>query len=103
VFRAHPLLRELLTEDHPPPAPPPSPSPLDDDTVQTLIAGYLSWRVGASAKEVAGNIAEVHGVADAEALLAQVIRIADGMHRKGLVVATPQDEDRYLLLVGGPA
>lgn len=104
LFRAHPLLRELLTEDHPPAARPSEPSPLDDDAIAALIRGYLAWRVGASAAEVTRAVAEERAIDGADvvrALHLQVVRVADGLHRDGKLRASATGDDRFLLWVGG--
>jgi hypothetical protein len=101
VFRPHPLLHELLTEEVVVESPPESPPPLTNDVVRAGIAGYLSWRAGASASEVAKKIADDNAVSYDKALLAQVIGIADDLHRAGHLHSTPQDGDRYMWWLGG--
>ncbi|MEZ4239003.1 MAG: ATP-binding protein [Myxococcota bacterium] len=99
LLRTHPLLADLLTEpDTPQPAP--DAAPLDDDAVRQLVAGHLSWRVGASTRELARRIAQARGDEDAADVLERLTRVTDAMHREGTVQITPLDNERYVLWLG---
>jgi hypothetical protein len=60
----------------------------------------LAWRMGSTAQALAkGYLAEMpEPKVIPEDAWAQVKAIAEGMHKEGLVHATPQDHDLFLLL-----
>jgi hypothetical protein len=100
-FRGHPLLRPLLTEE-PTPAPP-APSTtvrLQVDRVRQYIMAQLAWRMGSTAEALAkGFVEEMPEPRMAhEEAWAQLKVIAGAMHAEGLIHATPQDNDLFLLL-----
>jgi hypothetical protein len=103
LFRSHQILRELLTEEARAEVPQRPAPPLDESAVRTLIAGFLSWRMGASAAEVARKAAQDHQIQEVGPLLQQVISVADEMHREGVIRVSAQDDDRYLLWLGTAA
>jgi hypothetical protein len=100
-FRQHPLLRPLLTEE-------PSPSRevvettvhLQVPRVRQYIMAQLAWRMGSTAQALAkgyrDEMPEPRGTIDE--VWAQFKAIAGGMHSEGLIHATPQDNDLFLLL-----
>jgi hypothetical protein len=100
-FRSHPLLVLLLTED---PAPEPlvsSGHPMAHDDVRLGIQAYLSWRIGATAREVTTKLADDRQLGERfDALLIQVIDVADAMHLEGVLKATPQHNERFLSWLG---
>lgn len=99
-YRAHALLSELLTEEPGATSGPPANGPLAVEEVRVAIEGFLGWRVGASAREVASRIAGDLGRTEEDAIWQQVREVADEMHREGLLQATPLDEDRFLFWIG---
>jgi hypothetical protein len=100
-YRGHPLLRPLLTEE-PPPDEPKKPEivPLDEKDVRQYIVAQLAWRMGSTAQAITnGYVGGTHAPeVTAEAAFPQVKSIAEQMHAEGLVHATPQDNDLFLLL-----
>lgn len=101
-FRSHVLLHDLVTEDLATVVPPAPKPPLDMATVRTAICGILSWKTGAGALELAQKLSEDFAVPRDEALLRQVIDVADKLHEEGLIRSTPQESDRYLWWLGEP-
>ena len=101
-FRAHPLLHDLITEEGPPVTETPPPPPFDDSLVDAGIRAYLSWRTGATATEVANKLLEDQDRPDdlLPAVVHQVIRLADALHRNGVLHSAPEGRDRYLLWLG---
>lgn len=110
-FRAHPLLRLLLTLEEvgaaPPTPPPPAPGrpngvAADGKDLREFIMGQLGMTMGASSKELAVKY-EAY-------LLRKQVRLegkdckekleeaARQMHQDGLIAATPHDDYLYLLL-----
>jgi hypothetical protein len=100
-YRRHPLLRPLLTED-PPPAEVKAPKvvPLDEKDVRQYVMAQLAWMMGSTVQAIAkGYVGSMKGTKVAyEAAWPQVKAIAGKMHAEGLVHATPQDDDLFLLL-----
>jgi hypothetical protein len=100
-YRRHPLLRPLLTEE-PPPAVPETPKvvPLDARDVRQYVMAQLAWMMGSTASAIAKSYVEVmkNPRVKFEAAWPQVKTIAGGMHAEGLLHATPQDDDLFLLL-----
>ncbi len=101
-FRAHPLLRPLLTEDPPAPvAPPAAKDPgVKLKELRQFIMGQLAWQMGTTAKALAKSYAAAMPVprATPEVLWPVVKAAAENLHREGKVHATPQDDDLFLLL-----
>jgi hypothetical protein len=100
-YRSHPLLRPLLTEEAAPAdVEPPKMVELDEKDVRQYVMAQLAWMTGSTAHALAKGYVEVmrgHKVAH-EAAWPQLKAIVGRMHAEGLVHATPQDEDLYLLL-----
>lgn len=100
-YRQHPLLRPLLTEE-PAPDPPvsPPPSTLDEDRVRQYIMAQLAWRMGSTANALAKGFVEDLGDPRpaVEEVWSQFKVIAGRMHGEGLLHATPNDDDLFLLL-----
>jgi hypothetical protein len=99
-FRSHALLHDLVTEDVASLVPPAPAPPLDPAKVREAICGLLTWKTSAGALELAQKLSEDFGVVRDEALLRQVIDVADQLHDEGIVRSTPQENDRYLLWLG---
>jgi hypothetical protein len=99
-FRQHPLLRPLLTEE--PPIEPPKPDPplLDEPRVRQFIMAQLALRMGLMAQTIArGFVEEMTPPRPAhDRAWQQLKEIAGRMHAEGLVHATPQDDDLFLLM-----
>ncbi|MGF1466098.1 MAG: AAA family ATPase [Sandaracinaceae bacterium] len=98
LFRRHPLVGELVTEE------PDTGNGevvewlLDVGTIEAGIRGLLAWRIGASAVEVTAKLAHDHQLEERQPqLLVQVIQVADEMHRRDELRATPLDDDRFLV------
>jgi hypothetical protein len=100
-YRRHPLLRPLLTEE-PPPAEPEKPKDvlLDEKDVRQYVMAQLAWMMGSTASAVAKGYVGVMKAPKLpyEAAWPQVKAIAGRMHSEGLIHATPQDDDLFLLL-----
>jgi hypothetical protein len=100
-YRHHPLLRPLLTED------PPQVEPetrkvvqLDEKDVRQYVMAQLAWMMGSTAQAIAkGYVGAKKGPkVTLEDAWSQVKAIVERMHAEGLVHATPQDDDLFLLL-----
>ena len=102
-FRHHPVLRPLLTEE---PLPEKEGSKLNAGNdleaprVRQYIMAQLAWRMGSTAQALAKGFIEdlPERKPMAEDAWAQFKAIAEGMHADGLLHATPQDNDLFLLL-----
>jgi AAA ATPase domain len=96
---AHPLLRELLTEETPTAAPD-SATEADWDETRTRehILAELSWRLGMMAKELAQIFAKRQQLPERRFLAAwaHTKRVAQALHDAGLVHATAQDDDIFV-------
>lgn len=100
-FRQHVLLRPLLTEDpeeKPPPARPKP--PLDEKDLEQYIMAQLAWMMGSTTQAIAKGYVEVMKGTKVtyEVAWPQVKMVAGKLHARGLVHATPQDDDLFLLL-----
>ena len=100
-YRGHPLLRPLLTEE---PAPAEAGAPealtLDEADVRQYVSAQLAWMMGSTATAIAkGYVGASRGPKlTFEAAWPGVKAVAGRMHAEGLVHATPQDDDLFLLL-----
>jgi hypothetical protein len=100
-LRQHPLLRPLLTEEPPPGlGDGPSVIQLDVTHVRQYIMAQLAWRMGSTAQALSrGYVEEMpEPKATPDATWPQVKAIVERMHAEGLMHATPQDDDLFLLL-----
>jgi hypothetical protein len=100
-FLAHPVLRELLTEELVDvPASPPAGPVFDERRAREHIMGELSWRLGLFARELAKTFAsrERFDGAGADHVWARLKDIARRLHDEGNVYATAQDDDLFLQL-----
>lgn len=99
-FRSHPLLRRLLTEE-PPIIDVPKPDPrLDEPDVRQFVMAQLAWMMGSTAAALSKGYVEVMKAPKVEqpAAWPQVKAIVSKMHTEGLVHATPQDDDLFVLV-----
>ena len=101
-YRRHPLLRPLLTE-----APPPVPEDehgrtpkLNEKDVRQHVMAQLAWMMGSTTKAITKSYIGVLKASKITHEIAwpQVKVIAERMHAEGLIHATPQDDDLFLLL-----
>jgi len=101
-YRRHPLLRPLLTE-----APPPVPEDehartpkLNEKDVRQHVMAQLAWMMGSTTKAITKSYIGVLKTSNITHEIAwpQVKEIAERMHAEGLIHATPQDDDLFLLL-----
>jgi hypothetical protein len=100
-YRKHPLLWHLLTEE-----PPPADTKvgktvkLNEKDVRQFVMAHLAWQMGSTAHALAkGYVAVMPAPKVApEVAWPEVKGIAERMHAEGLVHATPQDDDLFLLL-----
>jgi hypothetical protein len=100
-YRGHLLLRPLLTEEPVPPLAPPDRGPeVDEKDVQPFVMAQLAWKMGANAQALAkAYVSAVKGrKLEFEAAWPQFRAIVERMHKEGLIHATPQDDDLFLLL-----
>lgn len=101
-YLQHPLLRHLLSEDHPvgqkPPVYPPPDPLLDKQFVRQYIMAQLAWRLGMSAQELTTYYIMTPPVMKIppDKALEQVKQIANEMHQEQLIHATPTDNDLFL-------
>ncbi|MEJ7637036.1 MAG: hypothetical protein WKF75_03350 [Singulisphaera sp.] len=98
-YLQHPLLRHLLTEDHPVDGPGPEPAEtLVEIEMRQYIMAQLSWRLGMSAREVTGGYIDTPPAMKIpfDEAFAQVKCIANQMHIDGLIHATPNEDDLFL-------
>jgi hypothetical protein len=100
-FRAHALLRPLLTEE--PPRDEESTCArvtLDERDLRQFVMAQLAWQMGSTALALTKGYVEIMpalGV-PAETAWPRVKAIAEQMHKEGLIHAQPLDNDLYLLL-----
>lgn len=96
---AHPLLRELLTEEGVIEAPD-SGTEADWDETRTRehILAELSWRLGMMAKELAQIFAKRKQLPERRfaAAWTHIKKVAQALHDEGLVHATAQDDDLFV-------
>jgi AAA ATPase domain len=101
-FRQHPLLRPLLTEEPLPDGPrdPETWVLFEVDHARQYIMAQLAWRMGSTAEALAKGFLEelAEPRPTAEDVWTEFKEIAGGMHAEGLIHATPQDNDLFLLL-----
>ena len=103
-FRGHRLLRPLLTEEPPPKVVETKQVikkfELDEKDVRQFVMAHLAWKMGSTAQAVAkGYVAAMPAPrVSHEVAWPQVKAIAERMHTEGLVHATPNDDDLFLLL-----
>jgi hypothetical protein len=100
-YRKHPLLRPLLTEDPPPVViVKPDAATLDEKGVRQYVMAQLAWMMGSTGQAVTKGYVGVMPAPKLtpEAAWPQVKAIVERMHVEGLVHATPQDNDLFLLL-----
>ena len=73
---------------------------LDEKDVRQYVMAQLAWMMGSMAQSIArGYVGVMKGSRTTfEAAWPQVKAIAGRMHVEGLVHATPQDDDLFLLL-----
>lgn len=104
-YRAHPLLKPLLTEEYPAPPDPsgqqpklPPPGPLDDDDLRTYVLGQIGWRTGMSGHELIAGYLRILPPAptpgrDPAECHAQLKRLVTAMHGDGRLHAEPVGDD----------
>jgi hypothetical protein len=100
-YLRHPLLRPLLTEEEPLVAVGPSDAvSLDEKDVRQYVMAQLAWMMGSTAQAIAKSyiVVKKDSRLTYEAAWPQVKTIAGLMHGEGLIHATPQDDDLFLLL-----
>jgi len=99
-FADQPLLRLLLTEEPPVVVPRPRPPDVDAERVRATIAGHLSWRPGLTTVEVTEELIERAelGAFPFDDVHAEIKRIAQALHARGVVDATAQDDALLLRL-----
>ena len=101
-LRRHPLLRPLLAEDSPSQATIEDPKglDLDENEVKQHVMAQLALTMGSTTWAITkGYIAKKPALKlTPEGAWPQVKAIAERMHADGLVHATPQDSDLFLLL-----
>jgi hypothetical protein len=98
-FLAHPLLRELLTEDLAGGEPgPQNPSSFDEHRAKEHIMGELSWRLGLMARELAKTFVSREKLdgTGLDTVWARLKEVARKLHDEGNVYATAQDDDLFL-------
>jgi len=101
-YRRHPLLRPLLTEEpltisKGQQAPTPK---LNEKDVRQHVMAQLAWMMGSTTKAITKSYIGVLKTSNITHEIAwpQVKVIAEQMHAEGLIHATPQDDDLFLLL-----
>ncbi len=100
-YRRHPLLRPLLTEVPPPvEVKKPESIKLDEKDVKQFVMAQLAWQMGSPTHALAKGYVTVMPAPRVapEVAWPQIKMIAERMHAEGLVHATPQDDDLFLLL-----
>lgn len=100
LFVRHPFLRELLTEDAPGRVSLPiEPATPDPQRARELIMAELSWRMGLTTREVTTIFLQREKV-DGDSfdfMWVFIKNVAQAMHAQGLIHATAQDDDFFLL------
>ena len=73
---------------------------LDEKDVRQHVMAQLAWMMGSTAKSITKSYVSVVQASDMTIEMAWplVKVIAERMHAEGLVYATPQDDDLFLLL-----
>ncbi len=101
-YRRHPLLRPLLTEEpltisKGQQAPTPK---LNEKDVRQHVMAQLAWMMGSTTRAITKSYIGVLKASKITHEIAwpQVKVIAERMHAEGLIHATPQDDDLFLLL-----
>jgi hypothetical protein len=98
-FLAHPLLRELLTEELDG-TPPPSGNgaSFDEQRAEEHIMAELSWRLGLMARELAKTFVSRERIAaeHLENVWARIKDVARKLHQEGNVYASALDDDLFL-------
>ena len=101
-YRRHPLLRPLLTEepltiskDQQAPTP-----KLNEKDVRQHVMAQLAWMMGSTTRAITKSYIGVLKASKITHEIAwpQIKVIAERMHAEGLIHATPQDDDLFLLL-----
>jgi hypothetical protein len=101
-FAKHPLLRRLLVGETVEVAPLSQAPPIDRQRARETIVSYLSWRIGTTTRELTRAFIDLEAKNPgtrrmrAEDVLAQIVSVADEMHKEGLVYVTAQDDDRFV-------
>ena len=96
----HPLLRELLAKEEPEPAETPAPvdpaTKFDRDDLSKAILHELGWRFGVNASEIAKVYIRSHPDLDFEGVRAAIRDVAERMHQRKQLHATPHNEELFL-------
>lgn len=98
-FLAHPLLREMLTEETSTVSDPPiANGNYDEKRAREHIIAELSWRLGLMARELAQTFIGREKIPErlADHIWAKMKETAQGLHQEGHVYAHAQDDDLFL-------